>query len=84
MTNYVILFVSVPNTVNLNTLTRISILNYFMHSVEDYARKWSKQEDVELDTLSIRSLIRKRKFKLIGSMSSKVRSISNDKVLLII
>jgi len=55
-----------------------------MDSVEDYARKWAKQEEVELDTLSgwvisIRSLIRKRIFKLNRSMSSQVRSIFNDK-----
>jgi len=55
-----------------------------MDSVEDYARKWAKQEDVERDTLSdwvtsIRSLIRKRIFKLSRSWSSKVRSIFNDK-----
>jgi len=40
-----------------------------MNSFEDYAREWAKQEEVELDTLSdwmtfIRSLIRKRIFKL--------------------
>jgi len=55
-----------------------------MDSVEDYARKWAKKEGVELDTLSdwvtsIRSLIRKRIFKLSRSMSSKVRFIFNDK-----
>jgi len=49
-----------------------------MDSFEYYARKWAKQEEVELDTLydwvtSI--LIRKRLFKLRRSMSSKVRSI---------
>jgi len=54
-----------------------------MDSVEDYARKWAKQEEVELDTLSdwvtsIRSLIRKRVFKISRSMDSKVRSIFND------
>jgi len=48
-----------------------------MDSVEDYATKWVKQEEVELDTLSdwmtsIRSLIRKRIFKLSRSMRSKV------------
>jgi len=55
-----------------------------MDSVEDYARKWAKQEEVELDTLSdwmtsIRSLIRKIIFTLSRSMGSKVRYISNDK-----
>jgi len=55
-----------------------------MDSVEDYARKWAKQEEVGLDTLSdwvtsIRSLIRKRKFNLRRFMSSKIRSIFNDK-----
>jgi len=53
-------------------------------SVGDYARKWAKQEEVELDTISdwvtyVRSLLRKRIFKLNRSMSSKVRSIVNDK-----
>jgi len=55
-----------------------------MDSVEDYARKWAEQEEVELDTLSdwmisVRSLIRKRTFKLSRSMNSKDRSIFNDK-----
>jgi len=55
-----------------------------MDFVEDNARKWAKQEDVKLDTLSdwvtsIRSLIRERIFKLNRSMSSKVTSIFNDK-----
>jgi len=59
-----------------------------MGSVEDYARNWAKQEEVELDTLSncvtsVRSLIRKRIFKLSRSMSSKVRSIFNDKDVII-
>jgi len=83
MTNYVILFVKVPNTVSLNTLTEIRISKYF-DSVVDYDRKWVKQEEVELGTLSnwgtsIRSRIRKRIYKLSRSMSSKVRSIFNDK-----
>jgi len=55
-----------------------------MDSVEDYARKWEKQEEVELDKLSnwvssIRSLIRKRTYNLSRSMSFKVRSIFNEK-----
>jgi len=55
-----------------------------MDSVEDYAKKWAKQEEVEHDTLSdwvtfIKSLIRKRIFKLSRSMNSKLRSIFNDK-----
>jgi len=55
-----------------------------MNSVEDYARKWAKQEEVEHDThsdwvTSIRSLIRKRIFKFSRFMSSKATSIFNDK-----
>jgi len=54
-----------------------------MDPVEDYVRKWAKQEEVELDTLSdwmtsIRSLIRKRIYNLRRSMTSKVISILND------
>jgi len=61
MTNNVILFVKVTNTVNLNWNQNFKLL---MDSIEDYARKWAKQEEVELDTLSdwvtsIRPLIRK-------------------------
>jgi len=55
-----------------------------MDSAENYARKYAKQKEVELDTLSdwmisVRSLIRKRIFKLSRTMSSKVGSIFNDK-----
>jgi len=48
MTKYVILFVNVLNAVNLNTLTR----NQNFKLLEDYVRKWAKQEKLELDTLS--------------------------------
>jgi len=68
-----------PQPINWNPNFKI-----LMDSIEDYARKWAKQEEVELDTLSdwvtyIRSFIRKRIFKLNRSASSKVRSIFNDK-----
>jgi len=80
-TNYVIFSVKVPNTVNLNWNQNFKLL---IDSGEDYARKWAKQEEMELDILSdwvtsIRSLIRKRIFKLSRFVSSKITSIFNDK-----
>jgi len=84
MTNYVILFVKVQNNNEPKHINRNQNFKLLMDSVEDYSRKRAKQEEAELDTLSdwvisIRSLIRKRIFKLRRSISFKVRSIFNVK-----
>jgi hypothetical protein len=54
-----------------------------MDSFEDYARQWAKREKEFLDTLSewvksVRSLIQIRIKKLIGSMSTRSKSIFKD------
>jgi len=87
MTNYVILFVKVPKYREPKHINWNQNFKLLMDSVEDYARKWAKQEGVELNTFSdwvtsVRSLIRKRIFKLSRSMSSKVRSVFNDKYVI--
>jgi len=51
-----------PHHINWNQNFKL-----LMDSIEDYARKWGKQEEVELDILSdwvtsIRSLIRKKEY----------------------
>jgi hypothetical protein len=54
-----------------------------MDSFEDYARQWAKREKEDLDTLSewvksVRSFIQIRIKKLIGSMSTRSKSIFKD------
>ena len=54
-----------------------------MNSVEDYARRWAKHEDVEPDTLSewlktIRWLIQSRIRKLKGTMKTRYPSVFSD------
>ena len=54
-----------------------------MDSVEDYARKWAKQEDVDVDTLSewvksVRNTIKKRIHLLRTCMNTKNTSIFKD------
>jgi len=76
---YVILFIKVLNTVNLNTLTEIRFSKYLwiplriMPGSGQNRRRWNLTH-----SLTFRSLIRKSIFKLSRSMSSKVRSIFND------
>ena len=57
-----------------------------MDGVEDYARKWAKRKEVELDTLSewiksVRHLIQVRISKLSKTMSVKNKSVFLDPAL---
>ena len=58
-----------------------------MDAIEDYARTWAKQEDVEIDTLSewsksIRTLVKRRLYILSTTMSTKAQSVfSNPDVI---
>ena len=54
-----------------------------MDAVEDYARRWVKQEDVELDSLSewiksIRHLLKRRMYMACRSVNNKPKSVFND------
>ena len=54
-----------------------------MDSVEDYARRWTKREEVEVDTLSewlkaVRTLIKSRVKNLKGSLNTKPKSVLDD------
>ena len=57
-----------------------------MDSVEDYARSWAKQEDVELDTLSewvksIKHQLKRRIYMVSRSVNTKPISIFDDEVV---
>ena len=60
--------------------------NIIMDSVEDYARRWAKHEEVDLDTLSewikgVRSMLKSRIRKLKGTMRTNFPSVfSNPEV----
>ena len=54
-----------------------------MDAIEDYARTWAKQEEVEVDTLSewvksIKTLIKRRLYMLSKTMSTKTQSVFAD------
>ena len=54
-----------------------------MDSIEDYARAWTKQEEVEVDTLSewiksIRTLIKRRLYMLSKTMNTNNTSVFTD------
>ena len=54
-----------------------------MDSVEEYARVWARDEDVEADTLSewiksIRHLLKRRIYMVSRSMNTKAKSVFND------
>ena len=54
-----------------------------MDSVEDYARRWSKDEEAELDSLSewikaIRRLLKRKMFMACRHVNNKPTSVFND------
>ena len=54
-----------------------------MDSVEDYARRWAKEEEVELDSLSewiksIRHLLKRRMYMAGRSINNKPKSVFSD------
>ena len=62
------------------------IFKLIMDSVEDYARSWAKQEDVELDTLSelvksIKHQLKRRIYMVSRSVNTKPISIFDDEVV---
>ena len=59
------------------------IPNYFSDSVEEYAERWAKKEDVEVDTLSdwvksVMSLVNRRVSVLSSTMSRRHESVFDD------
>ena len=57
-----------------------------MDSIEEYARGWAKQEDVELDTLSecvksVKHLLKRRIYMVSRSVNTKPDSIFDDKIV---
>ena len=57
-----------------------------MDSVEDYARRWSKDEEVELDSLSewikaIRRLLKRKMFMACRHVNNNPKSVFNDQVI---
>ena len=57
-----------------------------MDSVEDYARRWSKDEEAELDSLSewikvIRRLLKRKMFMACRHVNNKPKSVFNDQVI---
>jgi len=86
MANYIIFFLKVPNTVNLNTLTGIGISNFLwipsgIVPGSGQNRRWWNLTRSDWVT-SLRLLIRKIIFKLSRSLSFRVRYIFNDNYVL--
>ena len=57
-----------------------------MDSIEEYARSWAKQEDVELDTLSewvksVKHLLKRRIYMVSMSVNTKPDSIFDDEIV---
>ena len=57
-----------------------------MDSIEEYARSWAKQEDVELDTLSewvksVKHLLKRRIYMVSRSVNTKPDSIFDDEIV---
>ena len=57
-----------------------------MDSIEEYARSWAKQEDVELDTLSewvksVKHLLKRRIYMVNRSVNTKPNSIFDDEIV---
>ena len=57
-----------------------------MDSIEEYARSWAKQEDVELDTLSewvksVKHLLKRRIYMVSRSVNTKHDSIFDDEIV---